>query len=210
MSSRLDRVVSFAIIFCALAVGGSVLYRTFSGGGSGRNEKAADPERVANWDELVARSLPVRGDPSARVVVVEFADLECPACRVLHEQLGDVMDAIPGGLHLRYVPFPLPMHRFAKPAASAAECAAEIGMLGPWMDAVYGAQDSLGLKSWAAYATSAGIADSMRITECATAAVHPRVVAGGGFRVGPWSESDAHPFCQRLPTPQLHVGYRAA
>jgi protein-disulfide isomerase len=81
-----------------------------------------------------------------------------------------------------YVSFPLAYHRFALPAARAAECASESGGFRRWIDVVYSKQDSLGLKSWASYAVEAGIVDTARIQACATSrAEFVRIAAGQDF-----------------------------
>ena len=59
------------------------------------------------------------------------------------------------------------MHRFAAPAARAAECAHEAGRLLPWIRTVYAQQDSLGLKTWGALAADAGLPDTALIGKCA-------------------------------------------
>lgn len=67
-----------------------------------------------------------------------------------------------------YVPFPLAQHRFAASAARGAECAAQHQRLDAWLDVVYRKQDSLGLKSWGAFAAEAGLTDTAVIARCAS------------------------------------------
>jgi hypothetical protein len=67
----------------------------------------------------------------------------------------------PKDVGLFFVHFPLPMHRFARPAARATECAGLQGKFGQMVDAVYNKQDSLGLKSWSDYGRDAGVADTV-------------------------------------------------
>lgn len=54
-------------------------------------------------------------------------------------------------------------------AAQAGECAAESGRFRHWLSVVYGKQDSLGIKTWEAYAEEAGVEDAQRIGDCAMA-----------------------------------------
>lgn len=108
------------------------------------------------------------GDSAAAATIVEFADLECPACRAFHMTLEEVLKKHPNDLSLVYVAYPLPMHRFALGAARAAECAHRYGRFREWVDVVYDKQDSLGLKSWGSYAKEAGLPDTVAISKCAT------------------------------------------
>ena len=63
--------------------------------------------------------------------------------------------------------YPLPTHRFAEPAALAAECAGEQGRFAEFVGAVYAGQDSLGLKPWWEYARIATVQDSLlRYVNC--------------------------------------------
>jgi len=64
------------------------------------------------------------------------------------------------------ISFPLPSHRFARPAAMAAMCALEQDRFVEFQDAVFARQDSLGLKPWNSYAIDAGIADTARFGVC--------------------------------------------
>lgn len=99
---------------------------------------------------------------------MEFSDFECPGCRSFHSALRSVNAAYPRDVVDYYVYFPLAQHRFALGAARAAECAARAGRFAAWSDAIFDKQDSLGLKTWASYASSAGIEDTMNIARCAT------------------------------------------
>lgn len=68
---------------------------------------------------------------------------------------------------LYYVPFPLArIHRFAEPAAKAAECADQQGRFVAIEALLYAKQDSFGLKSWASYAHEVGVPDTSRFTAC--------------------------------------------
>lgn len=114
--------------------------------------------------------------------IVEFADLECPACRGFHEALRTVMAAHPRELEVLLVQLPLPMHRFALPAARAMECADSVGKASAWAEVVLSAQDSLGLVGWGTLARRAGIADTSRIARCAISpTIYSRIENGRVF-----------------------------
>ena len=70
-----------AIIFAAVAVGVSVLYRTFGKPSRPPITKELHTVPVANWEQLVLSGKTLAGPDAAQVIVIEFTDLECPACR---------------------------------------------------------------------------------------------------------------------------------
>jgi protein-disulfide isomerase len=107
------------------------------------------------------------GNPHAPVKLIEFLDLECPACRAFHhDALHEARARFGDSVSITYVHYPLRIHRFAKDAARAAECAAISGMFARVVDAVFAKQDSLGLKGWGGYARDAGVPDSSALTTC--------------------------------------------
>jgi protein-disulfide isomerase len=64
------------------------------------------------------------------------------------------------------VHFPLPMHRFAEPAARVAECAGDQGRFETMHDLLFERQDKFGLEPWNEFATEAGVADGAAFDAC--------------------------------------------
>lgn len=124
-------------------------------------------EYVEEWQELVAKGRTV-GRPTAPVKIVEFMDLECPACRGFHASTQVIREKYKNDVAFVFVHVPLGMHRFAVPAARAAECAAVAGRFSEMVDAIYRKQDSLGLKTWVSYARDAQVADTASFGRCAS------------------------------------------
>lgn len=56
--------------------------------------------------------------------------------------------------------------RFALPAARGSECAANPGRFAEYVTAVFRKQDSLGLRTWGAFAEDAGVPDARASDEC--------------------------------------------
>jgi len=74
--------------------------------------------------EFDTQGAPFSGQPlSPKVVMVEFFDYGCPACRSFHRVLEDVILNHPQGVVLYYKHFPLVSHPDSMPAAMAAACA---------------------------------------------------------------------------------------
>ncbi|HKO19218.1 MAG TPA: thioredoxin domain-containing protein [Acidobacteriaceae bacterium] len=127
--------------------------------------RAGPPTFVADWQRFAAVGRWV-GDSSAKVRIVEFADFECPFCRRFHDVFAGVRDSVGKDVALLLVQDPLSIHRFAKPAALAAECAEKQGQWVAFQDRLFAKQDSFGLKSWTSYAREAGIRDTTSFAAC--------------------------------------------
>jgi protein-disulfide isomerase len=90
-------------------------------------------ERIARWNitadaaELIpVGNRPIRGNPKAKVVLVNFDDLECPFCAKLHSELfPDTLDHYKGLIKIVYRDMPIAdLHPWAMHAAVNANCLA--------------------------------------------------------------------------------------
>jgi protein-disulfide isomerase len=94
----------------------------------------------------------VLGSPSAPVEVIEFADFECPACgqfAVITEPQVRSELVNTGKVRVRFMDFPLQMHRNTWDASLAAACANDQGKFWEMHDALFDNQDK-----WNGEATS--------------------------------------------------------
>lgn len=164
MSSLFERILSVTLVGCALTIAASVARREFSKPASSAQSRT---EFVKGWEKAMEVGIVV-GDKSARVKIVEFADLQCPVCRRFQGTVRELLNEYPKDVALVFVHLPLPGHPFALPAARAAECADTKGRFYPFVQAVFAKQDSLGIKSWGSFASEAGIQDSSEISACAS------------------------------------------
>jgi protein-disulfide isomerase len=107
------------------------------------------------------------GPVDAKVVVVEFADFECPVCRTfMSTTMVPFLRDHPDEAALVFRHWPLSYHRFAYPAARASECAAAQGRFVTYHDLLYEYQDSLGLKPFREMAQEAGVLELAQFDEC--------------------------------------------
>lgn len=80
-----------------------------------------------NVDKLTASDR-VRGDRNARILLIEYSDLECPFCKRFHPTAQQIVDSYKGQVAWVYRHFPLDqIHAKADKEAEAVECAAEQG-----------------------------------------------------------------------------------
>lgn len=85
------------------------------------------PSNGTALDALPYASLPRRGNADAPVRIVVVSDFECPFCGRLVPELDRLAEAYPDQVVFYFVNFPLPFHRRARPAATAALEAYEQG-----------------------------------------------------------------------------------
>lgn len=69
----------------------------------------------------------IRGNPNAKVSVIEYSDFECPFCSRNHPTMKQILETYGDDVNWVYRHFPLPFHGNAQKAAEASECAAKLG-----------------------------------------------------------------------------------
>ncbi len=125
-------------------------------------ERASDSERLAkgveSWSKSPVQKIALsldgglqgdhfKGSPQAPVVIVEFSDFECPACRGTHIALEAVLKEFEASIVFVHKDYPLdhacnsniskPFHRMACFAAEVARCAGEQGKFFETADFLY-------------------------------------------------------------------------
>jgi protein-disulfide isomerase len=104
------------------------------------------------------------GPDHARVVVVEYADFECPLCHALEPAVRQLLATHTRDLKFVFRHFPLEdSHPHALMAAEAAEAAAAQGKFWPMHDLLLGDPNHLGRRHLESYAASLGL-DMARFT----------------------------------------------
>jgi protein-disulfide isomerase len=95
---------------------------------------------------------PVRGSRNAAVMIVEFADYQCPYCQEMHPELKVLEEELAGKVALAFKDFPLAMHVNAEKAAEAARCAGEQGKYWDFHDTLFHNSDRLEVAQLKQYA----------------------------------------------------------
>ncbi|MFH1174489.1 MAG: thioredoxin domain-containing protein [archaeon] len=80
----------------------------------------------ASYPDIVTPH-PVLGNVNASVHVIEYSDMECPACRQAYATMHVLLDKYNDSISFEYKHFPLSQHRHSYKAAIAAECANDYG-----------------------------------------------------------------------------------
>ncbi len=70
------------------------------------------PSALTRW---TCKGRPVRGNPDAKVTIVNYDDYECPFCSRLHTTLiQDILPQYGDKIKIVYKDYPLPMHPWAQ------------------------------------------------------------------------------------------------
>lgn len=124
-------VVSFVLIL------GAVLFLSKGGGIEGKKVDEAI---------LIKDGAHVKGSVDAKVTIVEFSDLQCPACKFAQPELTKVYETYKDKIKIVYRDYPLTtIHKYAERAAEASEFASENGKFWEFHDLMFANQDT-----WAA------------------------------------------------------------
>lgn len=84
-----------------------------------------------------------KGSTNAPYTIVEFADFECPHCKLAGMALDELVNKHPDEVRVVYKHFPLSFHPMARTAAAAAEAAAKQGRFWQMHDAIFATQTML-------------------------------------------------------------------
>jgi protein-disulfide isomerase len=92
---------------------------------------------------------PARGPANASITIVEFADLQCPACKVANPEIQRLVNDVPNARFV-FQQFPLTLiHKWAFKAAEYGDCVYRENPAAFWkfLDVVYGAQEQITLET---------------------------------------------------------------
>ncbi len=128
---RSNIFVPFAILVAGLLIAGAIYF----------NRATVAPDKitiqepttsVANMDAFipVTSSDHIRGDISkAEIIIVDYSDLECPYCKLLHESFAKIFkeNENTGKVAWVFRHFPISIHQKSIKEGEAAECVSELG-----------------------------------------------------------------------------------
>jgi len=107
--------------------------------------------------DIDTRGRPVRGDPSAPIEIVEFADYQCPNCARAVSLLRTLVEQHPGKVKLVHMDFPINASGISRRVAQGGACAQAQGRFWEYHDAAYARQGTLTLESPQALAQELGL-----------------------------------------------------
>ncbi len=93
---------------------------------------------TATMKKIDVAGRPVRGNPDAKVTIINYDDFECPFCARMHSTLmTEILPEYGDKVRIVYKDYPLSMHPWAKHAANNANCLAKESGPGYWEFADY-------------------------------------------------------------------------
>ena len=84
--------------------------------------------------EISVKNAALRGSADAPIMLVEYADYECPYCQQVQPAIDKVISEYKGKVALVFKDTPLPMHANAAKAAEASRCAESQGKFWEYHD----------------------------------------------------------------------------
>ena len=164
MNRTFSNIVTGVLVACALVVTVAVVRQAFWTPAP-PPPPSSEPRAVDGWSSLADAGLRM-GPEDAAVVIVEFADFQCPFCATEADNLRRLLSQYPGDLAVVFRHFPLQhIHPHAYSAAVASECANAQGRFGPFHDLLFDRQDQIGEAEWAALAWLVD-ADTATFSKC--------------------------------------------
>jgi protein-disulfide isomerase len=85
---------------------------------------------------------PQVGPDDATVLIEEFSDFQCPACKQSAPLISGALEQFPDSVKFVYKDFPLSIHDKARPAAAAVLCAAQQDKFKEFHDIVFANQET--------------------------------------------------------------------
>lgn len=114
-------------------------------------------EAMKATHEFTLEGRPYRGDPDAKVVLVEFADFQCPHCRMAADTMEKVANKYGDDIAFYYKHFPLSSHPRARQASIASMAAHEQGKFWPMHDLLFKNQTALSPAKFKDFARQLGL-----------------------------------------------------
>lgn len=88
----------------------------------GRLENLDEDPAAETARKISLENVPSKGDPEARVTVVEYSDFQCGYCARAADQMASLLKDYKGKIRLFYKQFPLSFHKWAEQASIASLC----------------------------------------------------------------------------------------
>ena len=137
----------------------------------GRLENLDEDPAAETAGKISLENVPSKGDPGARVTVVEYSDFQCGYCARAANEVADFLKDYKGKVRFFYKQFPLSFHKWAEEASIASLCVHDQASEKFWEihDAIFEKQGEI--KVAAARETFAGMArklgvDMKKYDEC--------------------------------------------
>ena len=127
------------------------------------SERAPTPPMVS----INTLDYPAKGKLDSSVVVVEFADYQCPHCRHAHDAMRDLWPQYQDQIKLVYMDFPINRSGISRAVSEGAVCADQQGKFWPYNELAFDQQEGLSKSSPLTLAQQLSL-DITQFTNCLT------------------------------------------
>jgi len=121
-------------------------------------------ERIQKEDFLTEGAA-TKGNINSKVVLVEFSDFECPACKEMHPIVSALVEKYKDHMLFVYKNYPLPQHKNSKLAAIAFQAAGNQGNYWPYADKLFDNQTNLSRENLIKLAEDTGLNKEMFVRD---------------------------------------------
>ena len=116
-----------AIVLAGIIIAGAILLKGTTTPVTTENT-GTKPTPITGSNRAVSRDDHILGDLNAKIIILEYSDLECPFCKVFHATMHRVVNDSGGKVAWVFRHYPIPqLHPKAFHEAEATECAWEQG-----------------------------------------------------------------------------------
>lgn len=160
-------------VVLGLAIVAGIALLALNNGASSGTPSILDPFQVQADDWT-------KGSAAAPLTIMEYADFQCPACRVYSTWVNALATEYSGKVRIVYRYFPLPSHKHSRISAAAAEAAGRQGKFWEMHALLFDNQDTWGEQAdpkpaFEGYATKLGLDLTKFRTDLASSDVEDRV-----------------------------------
>lgn len=113
--------------------------------------------RVSEPKLIDVKEAPGEGSANPKVVLVEFADYECPHCKRFQPVLRQILDEFKSDVRMYFKHYPLPQHTNARLAAEAAVAAQRQGKFWQYQEKLWENQENLSPAELERFAKEVGL-----------------------------------------------------
>lgn len=164
--SRVANVVLIVTCLCAAVVTALVVRReVWPEAVETVEASAVERKEIEGWRELAEAGHAI-GPPDADVLILSFADFQCPACRRVATSVRALRSRFPGRIRYVHRHFPLSSHPHARAAAHAAECAAAQSRFAAFHEVLFTDQEVIGAVPWSYFAQRAELPRPRHFAAC--------------------------------------------
>jgi protein-disulfide isomerase len=133
-----------------------------------------DPNRRYSVD---TKGSPTKGNPDAKLAIVEFSDFQCPFCRRVTPTISQIQREYGDKVRIVFKHRPLEMHPKAPAAHAAAEAAFRQGKFWEMHDLIFGNQENMSPEQYVEYAKQLHLDVARFQRDVASAEVKARIDA---------------------------------